>query len=406
MTQLTTALEFGESEGRTHASSVRSSAELGKSAVSRFRDDLAREVYGILGLPIDAVEMADVVRQIDDAATVGAPFLMSTPNLNFVIGCQTDAEFRNSVLKSDLCTADGMPVVWIARMLGLPIRSRVAGSDVFEALKIARGANRKLKLFLFGGDDGVAARACAALANEQNGGLRCVGFHYPGFGSIDDMSTAEIVEKINASEADILAVSLGAQKGQAWLLRNHDRLRTPVRSHLGATINFQAGTVKRSPVILRRFGLEWLWRIKEEPSLWRRYCGDGYALLRIMLAQVFPILASNAWRKLTSRGTKPHFSVSRSDAAELITLRLHGNATASFVPVAIDYFRSSIGKKRLVTIDFSETREIDARFIGCLLMLRKQLDRHSQSLEFVGMSPRIRGIFRRNGFEYLFTVSA
>src|SRR5208282_5209042 len=85
-------------------------------------DDLSREVYCILGMPIDAIEMPAVLHSIDAAAANGAPFLISTPNLNWLVNSQQDAEFRESVLLSDLCPTDGMPIVWIARLMGLPIK--------------------------------------------------------------------------------------------------------------------------------------------------------------------------------------------------------------------------------------------------------------------------------------------
>lgn len=82
---------------------------------------------------------------------------------------------------------DGMPIVWIARVLGVPIKNRIAGSDIFDALKTEHDFANPLKVFLFGGPEGVAAAACRAL-NAQPSGLCCVGSHYPGFGSIDEMS--------------------------------------------------------------------------------------------------------------------------------------------------------------------------------------------------------------------------
>ena len=97
--------------------------------------DLLRTVYCVLGMPIDTFDMADVLRRIDAAAANRTPFLISTPNLNFLANCRLDPKFRESVLDSDLCPADGMPIVWIARLIGVPIRQRVSGSDIFEALK-------------------------------------------------------------------------------------------------------------------------------------------------------------------------------------------------------------------------------------------------------------------------------
>ena len=215
-------------------------------------DDLAREVYCVLGISIDAVRMSVALDRLEAAASCTAPFLVSTPNLNFLVTSRGDRDFRETLLTSDLCIADGMPIVWIARLTGIPIRERVAGSDMFEALKAH--ASHKLRVYLFGGPDGMAAAAARAL-NAGGDGLRCVGSMSPGFGSIEEMSRSEIVDEINASDADFLVVALGAKKGQAWLLRNHHHLRIPIRAHLGATINFQTGAVRRAPAALRR----WAW---------------------------------------------------------------------------------------------------------------------------------------------------
>src|ERR1700750_660926 len=108
-------------------------------------DDLTRKVYGILGIPIDAVDMATVLHKVRAAAAISAPFLISTPNLNFVVASLSDEEFRLSLLMSDLCVADGMPIVVIAGLLGIPIRERIAGSDIFEALKSPQTPVRLLK---------------------------------------------------------------------------------------------------------------------------------------------------------------------------------------------------------------------------------------------------------------------
>ena len=206
-------------------------------------DSLSRDVYCVLGIPIDAVSMASMIHAIEAAATSATRFLISTPNLNFLVASR-DPEFRESLLLSNLCAADGMPIVWIARLLGLPINERIAGSDMFQELKSRAASERPLTVFFFGGADGVAAAAANALNQETNGRLTCVGYLNPGFGSPDDLSSSEIITMINSSKADFLLVALGAKNGQAWLARNHHRLQIPVRSHLGATINFQAGTLE------------------------------------------------------------------------------------------------------------------------------------------------------------------
>jgi hypothetical protein len=107
-------------------------------------DDLSRDVYCVLGIPIDAIDMAAALRRIEAAADSAVPFFISTPNLNFLVNSQVDPEFRESLMLSDLCPADGMPIVWIARLLGLPIKERVPGSGMFEALKTSPDRKRSL----------------------------------------------------------------------------------------------------------------------------------------------------------------------------------------------------------------------------------------------------------------------
>jgi N-acetylglucosaminyldiphosphoundecaprenol N-acetyl-beta-D-mannosaminyltransferase len=380
-----------------------SSSELGTSAAPAASDDFSREVFGLFGIPIDAVEMDEAVRRIRFAADHKVRFLLSTANLNFLIASRRDWELRDSLLKSDLCTADGMPIVWIARLLGIPIAGRVAGSDIFDTLKNVGTPWRKLKLFLFGGDAGVAAIAGDRI-NAESGDIVCVGWLNPGFCSINDMSSDDIVAAINESGADVLAAALGAQKGQAWLLRNHDRLTVPVRSHLGATLNFQAGIVKRAPRLVRRWGLEWLWRVKEEPHLWMRYRNDGWAFLKMIPTEVIPLLALTVLQKL--RPGAGGFSIAISSGTSQVVCKLEGDATGAWVGKAIAAFRQVVSPHHKVVLDLSGVKKIDFRFIGTLLMLRKQLIGHGQSLEFVALTPSIKSIFHLSGFDFLLGHSA
>ena len=361
--------------------------------------DIEREVYGIFGVPVDAVDMASTLERITGATVSRKPFLISTINLNFLLTSQSDEQFRESILRSDLCTADGMPIIWIARLLGIPINMRIAGSDVFEALKTREQPGRRLKVFLFGGAHGVAAAACEKI-NAERGPLFCAGWRDPGFVSVDDMSTEADLRVINSSNADFLALALGAKKGQEWLLRNHDRVRVPVRAHLGATINFQAGTLTRAPKFMQKSGLEWLWRTLQEPKLWNtRYRNDGFALLRLLITRVLPLRVLERWDRIGSPGQG--LAIASLEKNNGIVLNLYGSAVADNVGVALPYFRRAVAARMPVTLDLTDTRRIDARFFGLLLMLDKILKRQGLVLSFTGVSSQIERAFRLNGFSYL-----
>jgi N-acetylglucosaminyldiphosphoundecaprenol N-acetyl-beta-D-mannosaminyltransferase len=363
-------------------------------------EDLSREVYCILGVPVDAVEMSSVVRRIKIAAARRTPFFISTPNLNFLVNTQSNPDFRESLLLSDLCPADGISIVWLGRLIGAPINNRVAGCDIFDALKVEHDSANALKVFLFGGAEGVAAAACRAL-NVELAGLHCVGALYPGFGSVEEMSRHEMIAKINASGADLLVTSLGAEKGQLWLQRNHHQLQVPVRTHLGALVNFQAGTLKRAPGIVQRFGFEWLWRIKEEPQLWKRYWNDGSMLLRVLVTRVLPLAIWTRWLKLKHRHDEQGLVVTHQLRAESVTVSLAGAATGQYVDKAIAAFRDALVVKKRMMIDFSNTLIVDARFLGLLLMVRKKLKGNEASPILMGLSPGLTRIFRLSGLEFL-----
>jgi N-acetylglucosaminyldiphosphoundecaprenol N-acetyl-beta-D-mannosaminyltransferase len=362
-------------------------------------DNLLREVHGVLGVPLDVTDMAGVVQKANAAAANGTVLFLSTINLNFLVASQTDPEFRRSLLLSDFCTADGMPVVWIARLLGVPIEDRIAGSDLVDALRAQRNA-APLKLFLFGGGEGVAAAACKNI-NAACDSLVCVGSLYPGFGSVEDMSAEAIINEINASNADFLVAALGAAKGQAWLVRNYTRLRVPVRAHLGAAINFQAGTVQRAPRWMRQIALEWLWRIGQEPHLWRRYVYDGLVLAKMLALQVLPLVALRAWHSFKFSRERSALRIDRADHRDSVVMSLDGSADRHTVTAAIASFQAVLPANKNVVINCAGTRRVDTRFLGLLLMLDRCLRGQGLTLTFVAVPPRIRRFFCLNGFEFL-----
>ncbi|MGX4803383.1 WecB/TagA/CpsF family glycosyltransferase [Bradyrhizobium guangdongense] len=330
-----------------------------------------------------------------EAAERGWPALISTPNVNFLVKSQCNAAFRESILASDLCLVDGMPLIWIAKFLRIPIKERIAGSDLFGRLKARRDMGPRIRVFLFGGQDDLVAKV-GDILNATNSGMQCVGALNPGFGTIEEMSSPQIIEAINESGADLLAVFLGAEKAQAWLMHNHRSLRPPVRAQFGATINFEAGTVRRAPPLLRSTGFEWLWRIKEEPHLWRRYLSDGTTLLRMLVTSVLPTMM-----QLRRVPQDAPLSVLVDEEPSWVTVRLTGAAIEVNLGTALAQFRAALSTGKIIRIDLAQVGSIDARFFGLFLMLRKTVARRGQSLQFTGISRAVRRLFRLNRFEYL-----
>lgn len=363
-------------------------------------DDLSREVFGVMGLPLDALDLPRLLQILKIKIDSKTPFLLSTPNVNFLIMSRSDRAFRESLLMSDLCPVDGMPLVWIARLLGIPIKERLSGSDIFDALRSSKKTGFQLEVFLFGGAED-AVESVSKKLNIEADGMKCVGALNPGFGTIEDMSSDGILRSINASGADLLSVFLSASKAQAWLLLNHDRLQIPVRAQFGSAINYQAGKVRRAPEVFRRLGLEWLWRIKEEPYLWRRYWTDGGSLAKLFLTCVVPLSISHQWWRLVGGRKDDHLFVEVSESQCGVLVKVSGSAVAANANLAVSRFRNALQTKKDVLIDLADARRIDARFFGLFLMVRKQLMQRGCSLRFQGVTPRLARSFRFNGFGYL-----
>lgn len=359
--------------------------------------DFNREVYCLLGLPFDAVEMAGTVRRLRQAVRERQPCFLSTPNLNFLIGCLTDVRFRASVINSDLSIADGMPLVWIARLLGIPIRERVSGGTLFDTLRY--GPGEQLSVFFFGGPDGAAEAACGRLTYEDKG-LTCVGYESPGFGSIEEMSTEEIIQRVNASKADFLVVALGARKGQAWIVHNRQRVNVPVISHLGSVLNFAAGTVNWAPAWMRNVGLEWLWRIKEEPMLWRRYVRDGLALLTLLVTRVLPY----AWylqRHKADADLLAAASVETREERQNYIVRLRGAWTQWNIAPLRECFSKAVLTRKDVRLEMGGVTYVDSAFIGLVMLLQGHQTQHCRQLLIVSPQKPVRRVIKYCCAEYL-----
>lgn len=360
-------------------------------------DGFERNVHCLLGLPFDAIDMAGAVSRVREAAMNREPCMFSTPNLNWVVACLDDGAFRNSVIESDLSIADGMPLVWVAGLLRIPICERVAGSGVFENLR--RGNQGRISVFFFGGMEGVAEAACKAL-NSSPSELVCAGYECPGFGSADEMSSDETIARINASGADFVVVSLGARKGQAWIARNRNRLSAPVISHLGAVVDFVAGRVSRAPAWTQQAGLEWLWRIKEDPGLWRRYFADGLAFLRLLVTRVVPYTWFIFWHRHSRKELEAAEVVMLDHDAEVV-IRLRGAWVLENLRPLQECLSRPILAGKDVRLEMEHVTYVDSAFIGLLMLLYGEQTRQGRRFSIGNPTQPVRRIFRYACAEYL-----
>lgn len=353
-------------------------------------DDFDRDVWCILGLPIDAADIPRAVEAVETAVRTRRRLSFVTPNVNWLVRALGDAQARRQVLNADLSLADGAPLVAIARLLGAPIRTRVAGSDLFEALALRPGfPGRRIRVFFLGGRDGSAEAACAALARAP-GGLEAAGWLNPGFGDVASMSGERVIAEINAAAPDFVVVALGGAKGQAWIEANRSRLAAPVIAHLGAVVDFAAGAVKRAPRWIAAIGLEWAWRIAEEPALWRRYGRDGLSLGGILARRLAPQVFLGR-----GRGAAEAAVERRADG---VVVHLSGGLAHGGLSPVRAAFREAAASGGAVILDFRNVRSVDRAFLGLVLMLEKSLP--AEGLKIAAASRSLTALLAANAMIY------
>ena len=197
------------------------------------------------------------------------PLQVCLANVHSVVQSRGDEEFR-AILNDSLTLADGMPIVWTSRLRGEPLPCRVSGPDLFAEV-MRRTIDGRTGHLLFGGDEGVAQEMAARVARGFPG-VRICGAITPPFGAEFDAREGELVARINDAGADILWLGVSSPRQDKFIRRNLPRLRVRSAVGIGAAFNFFAGRVKRAPGVLQRSGLEWAWRLTQEPGrLWRRY---------------------------------------------------------------------------------------------------------------------------------------
>jgi exopolysaccharide biosynthesis WecB/TagA/CpsF family protein len=234
----------------------------------------------IAGVPIDPVDMHEARRRLRAALAGPRLFQVSTINLDFLVRAQTDPQTRCIFQKSDLNVADGAPVVWLGRLLGADMAGRVAGADLVPAL-LSDAAQMGSRVFLLGGEDGVAAAAGVCLL-DRFPGLVVAGTCEPPRAAVEDMDNAAILAAIKDARPDLLLVALGHPKQERWIDMHRDQLPVSVAVGVGCVLDLIAGRSRRAPRWMQEMGLEWAYRLAQEPRrLLGRYVTDAAWLIPI-----------------------------------------------------------------------------------------------------------------------------
>jgi len=369
----------------------------------------------LLGIPFDNLTMPTAVKKILNMAgqvkTLGGAKLVATVNVDFLTKALSwlptktprHPELLDILRKADLVTADGMPLVWLSRILKSPLKERVAGSDLVPAL--AKAASETGHSLFFLGGKGYVAHKAAETLKTQFPNLNVAGVYAPFvYSEGEQMLESEqddkkIVEYINQSNADILLIGFGNPKQELFFQRNRHQLNVGVAIGVGGTFEFITGRVARAPVWMQKSGLEWLYRISQDPArLWKRYA-LGLAKLGVMAG---PLIVYNKVSQLfLSKATPQRKQQHKSQTSHA------GNKEENtiFLPehmleqcdwegklleepfVEAHFFKDGVNsrKNENICFDFSQVKSIQPQAMASFIRLINKLHQKQFNFNFKGL---------------------
>ncbi len=230
---------------------------------------------------IDNLTMDEALEQIDYLVQENRSAYVVTPNVDHIVQLESSSELQEVYANADLILTDGKPLIWIAKFYGTPIKEKISGSDLFPKL-CERASEKKYTMFFLGAAEGIAAKAAENLKSKYPG-LQVVGIYSPPFGfEKDKAEMSKIIDMIKKAQPKILIVGLGCPKQEIFIHKYSKEMEVPVSLGLGASLDFEAGNVKRSPKWMSHNGLEWLYRfIKEPKRMFKRYFVNDLKIINL-----------------------------------------------------------------------------------------------------------------------------
>jgi len=234
----------------------------------------------LLNVSVDNLSQTELLNKLKSG-------IVFTPNVDHLMKLQDDREFFEAYDFATYKVCDSKILFYVSKFLGTPVKEKISGSDLFPAFYEYHKDNENIKIFLLGARAGVALKAQEKINSKIGRGI-IVGAHSPSFGfEKDEKECLDILEIINQSGATVLAVGVGAPKQEKFICKYKDKL-TNIKIFLaiGATIDFEAGNIKRAPKWISEAGLEWLYRLVAEPKrLWKRYLVHSPSFFWLVLKQ-------------------------------------------------------------------------------------------------------------------------
>ena len=238
-----------------------------------------RELFDI---PISALTMDQALDRIDETILRRAHLHIGVVNAAKIVNMKRNEVLRQDVLSSDLILADGTSVVWASRLLGQPLPERVTGVDLMVGM-LRRGNERRYRVYCLGATDEVVGKVVEKVRADYPN-IDVAGWRNGYFSAEEE---AGVAEEIRGLRPDILLVAMSSPKKEKFMARWSEKLDVPVCHGVGGSFDVLAGKVQRAPERWQKLGLEWLYRVKQEPRrLWRRYLVTNTLFCWMVLTQL------------------------------------------------------------------------------------------------------------------------
>jgi N-acetylglucosaminyldiphosphoundecaprenol N-acetyl-beta-D-mannosaminyltransferase len=360
-----------------------------------------RNLIALLGNPLDNLTMTETIDRFVHFVAVGRAdhkgHQVATVNVDFLVKALSDPELRFILQNVDMATIDGMPLVWGCRWLGSAVNERVAGSD-FIPLLASRAAQEGLSIFLLGATPEVAARAADKLL-EDHPGLEIAGVISPPFQSVLEMDPG-IADEIRAADPDILLVAFGNPKQEKWIEVYGPKVKVPLMIGVGATLDFIAGEVKRAPKWMQKTGLEWIFRMLQEPRrLFKRYFKD------LIYFSIY--FTRQLWFQHPSKGRQSQAAHLTVDTrGQTPTLHLSGGFNAADGVAIWKMGQTALETTGNLSINLQDCTFLDSASAGSIMGLAKLAHDRGGQVSITEASPQARKIIAFHKLNHLFTADA
>lgn len=241
--------------------------------------------FKVLGVRVNAVQIPEVITQMEHWISEHQKrHFIAVTGMHGVTEAQCDETFKQILNAADLVVPDGKPLVWLGCLRGYHLKHRVYGPELMLAF-CEQTAQKGYKHFFYGGAPGVPEQVAKVLKNRFPD-LEVVKTYSPPFQPLTSQEDVKIVAMINQVCPDLLWIGLSTPKQERWMYEHYSKLQVPVMVGVGAAFDLITGQVKQAPLWMREHGLEWLWRLIQEPRrLWKRYLIYGSKFIYYILVE-------------------------------------------------------------------------------------------------------------------------